>query len=155
MSSDGHFIAVADASGQVLLYGYLPHKGAYWKWDLVGKFMAHHSEWGTLWLCIHAGFVKSCLPSLSAIPRRALRLTALCHAWLSACVYAVQRLLWGCTLVRHQEVRKAVLRCKSRDAGSTPHSKYPQYVLARVQPSMQRTLHCIVKQPAGLLHPPS
>lgn len=44
MSSDGRFVACSDASGQVLLYGFLPHKGAYYKWDLVGKFKAHHSE---------------------------------------------------------------------------------------------------------------
>jgi hypothetical protein len=44
VSTDGRYVACADASGQVLLYGFLPHKGAYYKWDLVGKFKAHHSE---------------------------------------------------------------------------------------------------------------
>lgn len=44
VSTDARFVACADASGQVLLYGILPHKGAYYKWDLVGKFKAHHSE---------------------------------------------------------------------------------------------------------------
>ena len=44
VSTDGRFAACADAAGQVLLYGYLPHKGTYLKWDLVGKFKAHHSE---------------------------------------------------------------------------------------------------------------
>lgn len=44
MSTDGRYVACADASGQVLLYGFLPHKGAYYKWDLVGKFKAHRSE---------------------------------------------------------------------------------------------------------------
>lgn len=47
--SDGRFVACADASGQVLLYGFLPHKGAYYKWDLVGKFKAHHSK---RWTCV-------------------------------------------------------------------------------------------------------
>jgi hypothetical protein len=37
-------VACADTSGQVLLYGFLPHKGAYYKWDLVGKAKAHHGE---------------------------------------------------------------------------------------------------------------
>lgn len=44
VSTDGRFVACADAVGQVLLYGFLPHKGAYFKWDLVGKFKAHHGE---------------------------------------------------------------------------------------------------------------
>jgi hypothetical protein len=44
VSTDGRYAVCADASGQVLLYGFLPHKGAYYKWDLVGKFKAHHSK---------------------------------------------------------------------------------------------------------------
>ena len=48
MSTDARFVACADASGQVLLYGFLPHKGAYFKWDLVGKFKAHHSKPGAV-----------------------------------------------------------------------------------------------------------
>lgn len=44
VSTDGRFVACADAVGQVLLYGFLPHKGAYFRWDLVGKFKAHHGE---------------------------------------------------------------------------------------------------------------
>lgn len=44
VSSSGRYIAAADGSGQVLLYGFLPYKGTFLKWDLVGKFRAHHSE---------------------------------------------------------------------------------------------------------------
>jgi hypothetical protein len=33
----------------VLLYGYVPHKaGSFLKFDLVGKFKAHHSEPGCM-----------------------------------------------------------------------------------------------------------
>lgn len=47
VSSDGRLFAVADAAGSVLLYGHLPHKGALpLKWDLVGKFKAHHGANG-------------------------------------------------------------------------------------------------------------
>jgi hypothetical protein len=44
VSSSGRYIAAADRAGQVLLYGFLPYKGTFLKWDLVGKFKAHHSE---------------------------------------------------------------------------------------------------------------
>jgi hypothetical protein len=44
VSSSGRYIAAADGAGQVLLYGFLPYKGTFLKWDLVGKFRAHHSE---------------------------------------------------------------------------------------------------------------
>ncbi|WIA32991.1 hypothetical protein OEZ86_006150 [Tetradesmus obliquus] len=44
VSSSGRYIAAADGSGQVLLYGFLPYKGTFLKWDLVGKFRAHHKE---------------------------------------------------------------------------------------------------------------
>jgi hypothetical protein len=44
VSSNGRYIAAADGSGQVLLYGFLPYKGTFLKWDLVGKFRAHHSK---------------------------------------------------------------------------------------------------------------
>jgi hypothetical protein len=44
VSSNGRYIAAADGAGQVLLYGFLPYKGTFLKWDLVGNFRAHHSE---------------------------------------------------------------------------------------------------------------
>ncbi|KAF6250825.1 quinon protein alcohol dehydrogenase-like superfamily [Scenedesmus sp. NREL 46B-D3] len=44
VSSSGRHIAAADGAGQVLLYGFLPYKGTFLKWDLVGKFRAHQKE---------------------------------------------------------------------------------------------------------------
>eukprot|EP00878_Enallax_costatus_P028053 GHUV01030257.1.p1 GENE.GHUV01030257.1~~GHUV01030257.1.p1 ORF type:complete len:640 (+),score=169.39 GHUV01030257.1:876-2795(+) len=42
VSSSGQYIAAADGSGQVILYGYLPYKGSFLRWDLVGRYKAHH-----------------------------------------------------------------------------------------------------------------
>lgn len=41
ISSSGRLIAAADASGQVLLYGFLLYKNTLTRWDLVGKYRAH------------------------------------------------------------------------------------------------------------------
>jgi hypothetical protein len=44
ISSNNGFIAAADEANQVLLYGFLPYKGTFLKWDLVGKYRAHHGK---------------------------------------------------------------------------------------------------------------
>eukprot|EP00775_Hariotina_reticulata_P011389 gene11389-11537_t len=44
ISSSGQHVAAADESGMVLLYGFVPYKGTFYKWDFVGKYKAHHKN---------------------------------------------------------------------------------------------------------------
>ena len=43
-SPSGKHVALADSAHQVLIYAYLPFKGDNYRWDFLGKIVAHHSR---------------------------------------------------------------------------------------------------------------
>lgn len=120
MSSDGRFVACADASGQVLLYGFLPHKGAYYKWDLAGKFKAHHSKW---WPCMPFA-VYEARQSMVALSLRIFKASCTCKhtrfllATPDDSMLRLQRVLLGCTLERLLEVRSDPGWCARHDTST-------------------------------------